>query len=299
MSFNFSRRRFLTIAAGFAAVPAQAAEVIHWRGQALGAKASMTLTGLKDAEAQPVFRAVEQELARLERIFSLYREDSELVRLNQTGFLATPSPEMLDVLSLSGALHAATDGAFDPTVQPLWRALAFGGDTALARAAIGWENVRFDTGAVRLTRPGMGLTLNGIAQGYITDRIAALLRRRGLDHILIDMGEIVALGGRTDGVDWQAGIATPDNAIVHHVALRNRGLATSSPFGTILAKDETIGHIIDPAGGNGPAKQKLVSVSAPRAAVADGLSTACCLLDQDMSKAAVARFPGAVIELQI
>lgn len=296
---NFSRRRFLTIAAGFVAMPAHAAEVIRWRGQALGAKASMTLTGMSRAEAEPIFRAVEQELVRLERIFSLYREDSELVRLNQAGFLATPSPELLDVLSLSGALHAATDGAFDPTVQPLWLALAQGGDTKQARTAIGWENVRFDTGSVSLTRPGMGLTLNGVAQGYITDRIAALLRRRGLDHVLIDMGEIVALGGGADGRDWQAGIATPDAAIVHHVALRNRGLATSSPFGTVLAKDGTIGHIIDPAGGNRSAKHKLASVSAPRAAVADGLSTACCLLDQDMSKAAVAQFPGAVIELQI
>lgn len=296
---NFSRRRFLTIAASFAALPAQATEVVRWRGQALGAKASMTLTGLSTADAQPIFRAVEQELARLELIFSLYRDNSEISQLNRTGRLVAPSSELLDVLSLSGALHAATDGAFDPTVQPLWLALANGGDTAQARAAIGWENVRFDTGSVRLTRPGMALTLNGIAQGYITDRIAALLRRRGLGHLLIDMGEIVAVGGRTDGQDWEAGIATPENAIVHHVALRNRGLATSSPFGTGLAKDGTIGHIIDPAGTIRPAKQRLVSVSAPKAAVADGLSTACCLLDQVMSEAAVAKFPGAVIELQI
>lgn len=298
MSANFTRRRFLTIAAALVAVPVQAAEVVRWRGQALGAKASMTLTGLSRTEAEPIFRAVEQELVRLERIFSLYRDDSELVRLNQTGHLAAPSPELLDVLSLSGALHAATVGAFDPTVQPLWLVLANGGDRARAQAAIGWEYVSFDTGSVRL-KPSMGLTLNGIAQGYITDRIAGLLRRQGLGQVLIDMGEIVALGGRADGQNWQAGIATPDSKIVHHVALRDRGLATSAPFGTVLDEDGTIGHIIDPNGDNRPAKQDLVSISAPKAAVADGLSTACCLLNQDEAKAAVARFPGAAIELKI
>jgi thiamine biosynthesis lipoprotein len=300
MRSKFSRRRFLTIAAaGLAAGPAHAADITRWRGQALGAKASMILTGLSRAEAQLTFRAVEQELERLERIFSLYRESSEISRLNQTGHLSSPSPELLDVLSLSGALHAATGGAFDPTVQPLWLALAQGGDTAPARASIGWEKVNFDTDAVRLAHPGMGLTLNGIAQGYITDRIAALLRRRGLDQILIDMGEIVALGGRPDGRGWQAGIATPDGTVVHHVALRDRGLATSSPFGTVLSEDETIGHIIDPTGNNRAAKQNLVSISAPKAAVADGLSTACCLLDPNKAKAAVTKFPGAEIELQI
>ena len=298
---KFTRRRFLTIAAaaGFTATPVLAANTVHWRGQALGAKASMALTGLSNAEAQLVFQSVEQELQRLERIFSLYREGSEISRLNQTGHLPAPSPELLDVLSLSNALHLATDGAFDPTVQPLWLALAFGGDTAQARAVIGWENVSFGTDAVRLAHPGMGITLNGIAQGYITDQIAALLRRRGLSQVLIDMGEIVALDGRPDGRDWQAGIATPDNTIVHHIALRDRGHATSSPFGTVLSEDETIGHIINPSGGNRSVKQKLVSVSAPKAAVADGLSTACCLLDQDKAKAAVAKFPGALIELQI
>lgn len=296
---HFTRRRFLAISAAFglAATPARAQAVTRWHGRALGANASMVLAGLSESQAQPILRAVELELSRLENIFSLYRDDSELVRLNATGRLTAPSPELLDVLSLSSALNKASNGAFDPTVQPVWLALAQGGDPALAQDAVGWGNVRFDAGHVRLMRPGMGLTLNGIAQGYITDRIAALLRRRGLDRVLIDMGEIAALGTRPDGRDWQAGIGKPDGTILHHVALRDRALATSAPEGTRLPAAGRPGHIIDPANALAQARQKLVSVSAPSAAVADGLSTACCLMGREMAQSAVAGFAGAKIEM--
>lgn len=301
MNFPLTRRRFLSISAAAVAsvttgvaTPAQAGDVARWRGQALGAHASMTLAGLGDSDAQPIFDAVEQELTRLEAIFSLYRDDSEISRLNQSGKLSAPSPELLDVLSLSGALFAATGGAFDPTVQPLWLALAQGGDVAAVKAVVGWGNVQFDTRAVRLTRPGMGLTLNGIAQGYITDRIAALLRRHGLGNVLIDMGEIAALGGHGDGRDWQAGIAGPDGVVVQRVTLRDRALATSAPLGTVMPQNGAFGHIIAPSGA--AASQSLVSISAPLAAVADGLSTACCLLDKDQARAAISTFPGAALE---
>jgi len=301
MTLKLTRRRFLTISAActVVAAPGRAADVIRWHGRALGAGTTMALTGLSERQAQPVISAVEQELHRLESIFSLYREGSEVARLNSSGQLVAPSADLLHVLSLSSSIHKATFGAFDPTVQPIWHALDSGGDAASARDAVGWQYVRFDTRAVRLTRPGMALTLNGIAQGYITDRIAALLRRRGLNNVLIDMGEIAAIGAKLDGRDWQAGIARPDGRVVRQVALRDRALATSAPYGTVLSTTNKTGHIIDPQAASTGSKPALVSVSAPLAAVADGLSTACCLLDPRVAYNAVAAFAGAKIELII
>ena len=298
MTQTLSRRRFLTISAACAmwATSGRAAEVVRWQGRALGAGASMQLAGLSQQQAQPVIRAVEQELNRLENIFSLYREGSEIVRLNASGHLVAPSADLLNVLSLSASMNAASNGAFDPTVQPVWRALAKGDDLASAQDAVGWHYVEFDTGAVRLTRVDMALTLNGIAQGYITDRIAALLRNRGLNNVLIDMGEIAAIGAKPDGHDWKAGVSQPDGRIVRHVALRDRALATSAPDGTVLSTAPNAGHIIDPRAELKTAKHKLVSISAPSAAVADGLSTACCLLDADNVRTAVSAFGGAEIE---
>ena len=109
---------------------------------------------------------------------------------------------MLECLTLAGSIHRATGGLFDPTVQPLWalwaeRATAGSRPTvdalAATRALGQWADLRLDAGEITMA-PGMGLTLNGIGQGYIADRIAALLEAEGLTDILIDTGELRALG---------------------------------------------------------------------------------------------------------
>jgi len=291
----FSRRRFLTIAAACAALPAAASTATaRWQGRALGAGVSMQLAGLTEGEAAPIFAEVEQELDRLEAIFSLYRRDSEITRLNRDGVLTAPSPEMLQVLSLSDTLHHATGGVFDPTVQPLWLALANGQDVEAARARVGWNRLRFDAAEVRFEAPGMAITLNGIAQGAVTDRIAALLRARGLRDVLIDMGEIAASGRRADGAAWSVGIADPAGQVLRRMTLTDRALATSAPQGTVLDGETGQGHILNPTGG-APARA-MVSVSAPDAALADGLSTALCLLPPRRGADVLARFPQAQLE---
>lgn len=290
-----TRRRFLTISAAALALPgvAMASPVsARWSGTALGAPASMTLAGVDPLEARPVFARLEAEIARLERIFSLYRPDSALTRLNRTGRLATPPPELLEVLTLAGALHRASGGVFDPTVQPLWQALAEGGDADAARALVNWDGLRIDAGELRLARPGMALTLNGVAQGYISDRIAALLKGQGYGNVLVDIGEIVALGTKDGGAPWRAGIAAPGGRILRRMSLSDRALATSATEGMLLGNGQS--HILHPDGGSG--RHRVVSVSARTAALADGLSTALCLLDEREAQDAIDRFEGARIE---
>lgn len=308
MTSTLTRRRFLAIAAAgglCTAAGAATGPMAQWRGYALGAPASMKLVGLEETEARSVFRAVELELARLERIFSLYRTDSELVRLNTAGVLRNPAPEMLELLSLCARLHDATGGVFDPTLQPLWRLLATQGDAASpreiadARALIGWNAVMVSRESIRFDRPGMALTLNGVAQGYVTDRIKALLIARGLTDVLIDIGEVAALGTRPDGADWTVGIAMPDGRIVDRVTLRDRALATSSPGGTMLVPGQGLGHILDPRGTEGGPSHELVTISAPQAAVADGLSTAGCLLSSMELRQAIGSFAHTALESTI
>jgi len=293
---TFTRRRFLTISAAAMATPqstaARSARAV-WRGVALGAPASVVLAGITRAEARPVLASLEDALHRLEGIFSLYRDQSAISRLNRDGLLHAPPPEMLEVLSLAGALHEGSDGAFDPTVQPLWQALAHGGDTSGARKAIGWRGVHFDPGRIRFSRSGMALTLNGIAQGYITDEIAALLKREGFRNVLVDIGEIAACGHNARDTPWQAGISGIDGQVLHRVALSDRALATSAPEGTVLEGGQ--GHILNPAG-TAP-RQGLVSVSASSAVLADGLSTALCLLDRKAGHRLVDQFGSARIEV--
>ena len=296
------RRRLLAIAAAalVPALPAQATPVRQWRGVALGAEASITLN---HPEAARLIDLSLAEIERLEAVFSLYRADSALMRLNATGRLDAPPFELLDCLALAGRVHAATGGVFDPTVQPLWELHAAhhaanpeaepprAETVAAARALTGWDRLRIDPGAIRLD-PGMALTLNGIAQGYIADRVAALLRGQGLDRVLVNTGEHVALGGDPRGGPWQVRLRAGEVLLPEAVAIEDRALASSAMTGTTFDAAGTAGHILDPRNGlPGPILWQLVSVTAPQGALADALSTAFCLMDRAGIDRALAAFP--------
>ena len=237
---TLSRRRFLAISAAMlGAGPARsAATPARWRGVALGAEAEITIHGPGAeralAEALALVRAVEAE-------FSLYDPGSALSRLNRAGRLA-PSPTFAELLGLVDRVHAATGGAFDPTVQPLWEALARGGSLGPARAAVGWERVRLGGGEVRLGA-GQALTFNGIAQGFATDAVADMLEARGFGRALVDIGEHRALGG-----PWRVGLADPVAGYLGTRTLDMGAIATSSPDALRLGLE---GHILDPRGGRG------------------------------------------------
>ncbi|HUG60777.1 MAG TPA: FAD:protein FMN transferase [Methylomirabilota bacterium] len=299
------RRRFIAISAGLAAGlaatllggPAHAAGVTRWRGTALGAGASITL---RHSEAERIVAACVAEIDRLEDIFSLHRPGSALSRLNAAGRLGEPPFEMLELLGLCGAINAGTAGLFDPTVQPLWAAYAEAHAAGApltdrrieaARARVGWSGVEVGARAVRFRRSGMAITLNGIAQGFIADRVVALLRAEGLTDVLVDTGELHALGFHPGGSPWRV---TLDDGLgrVGEVALTDMALASSAPLGTVFDAAGRTGHILHPVTGRPAAPGwRLVSVLAPSAALADGLTTAMCLMTRGEIDRTLARFP--------
>lgn len=288
-----SRRRFLTIAASTAvagsAVPV-AAKTVSWRGVALGAEAKLIINGLPETEARRVINLARAEIERLENIFSLYRSGSALSMLNSNGRLQAPPLEFLSLLSRVSAVHAATGGLFDPTVQPLWRAFAEhqGGPAKAvvrnAREKVGWRFVNYTSKEIGFARPGMQLTLNGIAQGFITDRITALLRREGLANAIVNVGEISAMGHRPGGDPWQIGLMSDERAAVtDSVSVENRCVATSTPLGTTF--DGVNSHILSPlSGGPVESRWQRMSIVHDSAATADGLSTAAILMDEAQLK---------------
>lgn len=282
-----ARRRFLALAACALAAPAAAAQPAHlWRGTALGADVTLRVEGGSTRAARAFFAEAARALRSVEARFSLFR-GSDLMRLNAMGHLPHPSAEMLAVLDLAGQVHDATGGVFDPTVQPLWQARRRGEDEAAARALMGWADVRIARDGIRLLRPGMALTLNGIAQGHAADRLADIARAHDLGDVLIDAGETRALGPR----GWHAAIDAPGGERLRELTLRNAALATSAPFGTRIGPDGDRPHILSPGGG--PPRWSVVSVSAPQAALADALSTAFCVMDRAAIDGALSAFPHA------
>jgi FAD:protein FMN transferase len=295
-----SRRRFVSIAASAAALPvlsphamAAAPAAVEWRGVAMGAMASMTLVHLERGEAMRLIEGCLAEISRLEAIFSLYRPDSALVHLNAEGVLDHPPLELVEVLSFAASLARHSDGAFDATVQPLFELYARhfadpGADSAgppparLADALdlVDHRNVDVASDRIVLGRPGMKLTLNGIAQGYVTDRVAALLAAAGLENVLLDLGELRGRGRHPGGRPWRAGITDPaaPGETLFTVDLPDRAglpaLATSGGYGMHFDSERQHHHLFDPATGRSVTHHASVSVAAPSALLADGLSTA-------------------------
>ena len=296
MSLKITRRRAITItaaAAGFAAFnsrrAAAARDPVRWRGQVLGAEAGITLYHPDGAAAIALIDDCVIEVRRLEQQFSLYRPNSTLCRLNRTGRLYHPPPEFRRLLMESLDFAARTNGAFDPSVQPLWTLYAGhfaapapdpAGPPAAAveaaRAKVDWRRIRVDDAGVVLTAAGMALTLNGIAQGFITDRVADRLRAQGITHVLLDLGEMRALGAHPGGAPWRIGIAGPRNRaeVLESVALMDTALATSGGYGTVFEPSGRFHHLFVPATGNCAHSWASVSVTAATATIADALSTA-------------------------
>ena len=157
------------------------------------------------------------------RRFSACIGESVLCELNrrETSSLRHPA-ELVDLLRHCDRVWQLTDGVFDPTVQSLWLCYAehfsmqgmptdppAPQELEAALHLVGWPKIRFDQNRVVFERRGVGVTLNGVAQGYITDCVVALLREAGLNSCLVDMGEIRSLGVRPDGKSWQAALRGP------------------------------------------------------------------------------------------
>lgn len=297
---RIDRRRFLTISAAVAGAALlaprgllAAPQATVWRGQAMGAPTTLILNHPDPARAQVLLRETAAELRRLEAIFTLYRAESELSRLNRDGYLLAPSPEMLAALRLASDVHAATGGRFDPTVQPLWRAYATGDAQAIAaaRPSLGFQRIRISRERI-LMAPGQALTLNGIAQGVITDRITDLLRAGGAEHTLVDMGEFRAIGGRSAHEPWAVTLAGGGQAL-----LTDRALATTEARGFCFDAEGRLPQLIDPATGTARTDWARVSVIADSAGLADGLSTGLSLAPAPAIRAALDRLPGVEVRV--
>ena len=292
-----SRRRFITFVAAAAGIPlllkagGAQARPARWDGTALGAPASIQLYHTDEAQAQAAIAAGLAELKRLEAIFSMYLADSSISRLNRDGVLENAPTDFVAMLTRALSLARISDGVYDPTVQPLWqtyfRHFTAGNpdpagpaqrDIDAALALVDWRSVEIDAANKRVSfaRPGMGLTLNSGAQGYITDRVTDVLRAHGFDRMLVDMGEPRALSAKPDGSAWRIAIANPANpgSAVTTLEVVDKCVATSGGYGTIFDPAGTFTHIMNTRTGRTAPAMLGVSVVADKGIIADGLSTA-------------------------
>jgi thiamine biosynthesis lipoprotein len=237
------------------------------------------------------------EARRIDGLMSLYDPASQVFRLNRDKVLHAPDPHLLAVLSHARALSRLTLGAFDITVQPLWRGFhdATGAPPARERlrSLVDWTGVQAGPGRVVLGRAGMAITLNGLAQGYAADLALAALRGHGIRHALVDTGEYAALG-RAGARPWTLCVRDrrAQDGLAARLVLDGRCAATSGDHAAAFTPDRPHHHIVDPATGDAPAELASVTVVAPTGLEADGLSTAFMVMGARRAHTLAARLPG-------
>lgn len=305
------RRHFLRLGLGagcaaagatFAARRSEAAlQEFRRTDRALGTTIELRVLHADEMSAEIAIDAALAAVDRVESLMSLYRPHSQLCELNRTGRVEDPDPWFLDVLRAAVEVSSASRGAFDVTVQPLWNCwtnatragrLPTEAELAAARGVVDWRAVAVSPDEVAFRRPGMQMTLNGIAQGFAADRAADALRRFGVEHALIDTGEIRPLG-KNRASSWSVGVQHPREADAYSAVARlnGRALSTSGDYSTTFTADRRHHHIVDPHIGYSPGELASATVVAPTACEADALSTAVLVLGAESGLRLVADRP--------
>lgn len=291
------RQQFLRGALGLGALAhlggaTAAGQALLWRRRAIvgfGTTLSLQAAHEDEGTLDRALDAAVTTLRCIEALMSLFDAGSALSRLNRDGLLIAPPVEMLELLQIAQAVSRGSDGAFDVTVQPLWQAFEAAQrdgrlpdvrEVAAARALVDWRELELSPDRMRmrlrlrLRRPGMAVTLNGIAQGYAADRVRRVLALHGIRHALVDCGEFAALGRNVQGRHWTLGIANPrvEAALLARLMADGRCVATSADNATSFSADHRHHHIFDPRTGYSPPALAGVTVVAESGAIADALT---------------------------
>lgn len=274
---------------------------------AMGTFVSITLIhGSRDQAEQAVTRAYD-EIDRVAGLLSRFDQRSAVARLNTEGFLRDVPPEMNQIIAHSLDYYHLSKGAFDITVKPVVDLFQeeLGGEKKVfpseqelheVLALVGTRLIQVDRQAITFQKPGMGITLDGIAKGYIVDRAAEVLAQSGVANFLINAGgDIRTKGGRADKKPWTVAIQDPKKGMeypdIFH--MRDGAVATSGNYEVYFDREKMFHHIVDPKTGVSPDQSASVSVLAKTTTQADALSTSVFVMTPTQGIAFIDTIPNS------
>ena len=255
----------------------------------------MTVSAYGKNSQQAVCSA-QEEICRLDGLFSVEKTESEIYELNSSKTIA-PSEDTYRVFKKAKEIYNMTDGAFDITVEPLEKAWGFYSslenrvptqqEIDLALEHTGFDKLNISEEKVALDND-CAVDLGGIAKGYASGKAAEILKENGVTSALISLGgNVRAVGAKPDGSPWIIAIANPDdNAETSGtLSVKDRAVVTSGGYQRYFEENGQIyHHIIDTKTGY-PAKSGLKSVTIVSGddTLADGLSTALFVMGLEKS----------------
>ncbi len=261
----------------------------------MGTDVTITVVAPTTKEGEEAIDAAMEEIKRIDRMMSLYRDDSEITRVNRAAgeHAVQVSPEMIDVVEEARKASELSGGAFDITIGPLvvlWqmklRESSVPSDKEIKAVLrrVNYRDLLIDRKgpSLFLTKKGMIMDLGGVAKGYAADRAAEVLKKRGVLNALIAVaGDIRAMGKREDGKPWRIGVQHPREAgkLLTTLELSDRSISTSGDYERFtIVYSKRYHHIVDPRTGRPSEGVESVTLVGGRGAAIDPLTTALFIL---------------------
>jgi thiamine biosynthesis lipoprotein len=259
---------------------------------AMGSFVSMTLLHPSKDQAEEAMDAAFSEIDRLSGLLSRYDHASAVYDLNAHGHLKGLPPEVSQVVASSLYYHKLTAGYFDVTVKPVVDLFQhkMGGDKKVQPTdaeindllkLVDARNIELQDRSVSFKAQGVGITLDGIAVGFIVDRVSELLLCRGIqNHLINASGDIRTRGAKEDGKPWTVAIQDPWKRKTYPdvVHMADGAISTSGNYEIYYDQQKMFHHIVNPKTGRSPVEVTSSTIKATTCMEADALATALCIM---------------------
>ena len=273
----------------------------------MGSEVRLTAWTTDDANALLAFEHIFEDFDHLDRVLSVWHETSEISRLNAAAGESPVAikPEVLEVLQVAQQVSRWTEGKFDVTfgaLSGLWKfdhdqdnRIPPRRDVAARLPLVDYTALDIDTGAgtVFLRRPGMRVHMGGIGKGFAVDRAVSMLRSHGITDFLVQAGGDLYASGRRGDRPWRAAIRDPrSEGNFAAMDLHDTTFSTSGDYERFFIEDgRRYHHILDPDTGEPARGSRSVTIVAPRAVIADALSTGVFVMGPDAGMALIEELP--------
>jgi thiamine biosynthesis lipoprotein len=291
------------------APPLAEAALVQRSQVSMGTAIQLSAWTTDEAAAVAAFDSVFREFDRLDALMSVWKEGSDVLRINAAAgkSAVTVSPEVREVLHASQEVSEWTAGKFDVTFAALSGLWKFDQDIdgrvpdrsqiAPRLTLIDYRAVQIDdrAGTASLARAGMQVNLGGIGKGYAIDRAVTILRGSGLTDFMIQSGGDMFVAGRRGDRPWRVGLQDPRGApdtLFAAIELTDAAFSTSGDYERFFMRDgHRYHHIIDPDTGEPARRSRSVTIMAKSSMVADGLSTGVFILGAEQGMALIEKLP--------
>jgi len=244
--------------------------------------------------AEEAISAAFARMEEIEKIASIFDEESEAFKLNQDEYLDAPSDELLELISMSLDYNKLTEGSFDITVQPLldlWAGGLWKESEEVQQSKInqtlgltGWDKIGIEANQIYFKVEGMKITLGGIAKGYAVDEALEVISSMGIKHALVNAGgDMGTLGSKPNREPWSVALVNPDDTsqCLATFSFSDKAIATSGNYERYFDPEKKAGHIINPKTGYSAQECISVTIIAENCTQADALATGVFVMGPD------------------